>query len=330
MNLLDRSIKTVDRWQQRHRIPSFIYAVFKKFGDDQAGNLVALLTYFAFVSTFPLLLAMTGILGLVLKDHPELQDRISASALSEFPIIGTQLSSQLGVSSLGHSTPALLVGIIGAVLGGRGLANMLQTTLNSVWNVPRFERPGFPWNYLRTFGLLALLGVSAVVSTVAATLTGVGQIFGVSGVPIKIFAFALTIGLDTGLFLIAFRLAAAKVVSTQDLLVGAILSSVAWHILLGFAGAIIARYLKHAQAIAGFFGVVLGLLAWFGLQAMATVFAMEVDVVRSRQLWPRSITHSPLTIADKRFLESKVREEARHSDLKITVEFTEAADSPPD
>ena len=62
MNPFERGIRTVDAWQQRHRGPAFVFAVFKKFGDDQGGNLVALLTYFAFVATFPLLLALTGIL----------------------------------------------------------------------------------------------------------------------------------------------------------------------------------------------------------------------------------------------------------------------------
>lgn len=70
MNPFERGIRTVDAWQQRHRVPAFAFAVFKKFGDDQAGNLVALLTYFAFLATFPLLLALSGILGLVLKGAP--------------------------------------------------------------------------------------------------------------------------------------------------------------------------------------------------------------------------------------------------------------------
>jgi len=164
MNPFEQGIRTVDAWQQRHRVTAFIFAVFKKFGDDQAGNLVALLTYFAFLATFPLLLALSGILGLVLHGNPSLQASIQTSALSEFPIIGTQLQSQVGVASLGHSTPALIIGIIGAILGGQGLANAIQNTFNTVWDVPKVARPGFPSNYLRTFGLLGLIGVSRAVS----------------------------------------------------------------------------------------------------------------------------------------------------------------------
>jgi membrane protein len=321
MNPIERGVRTVDAWQQRHRVPAFTFALFKKFGDDQAGNLVGLLTYYAFLATFPLLLALSGILGLVLKGDPTLQASIQRSALAEFPIIGTQLTSQIGVASLGHSTLALIAGILGALLGGRGLANAMQNTLNSVWNVPKVDRPGFPSAYLRSFGLLGLLGVGTIVTTAAASLVGAGHILGLSGPPIKIFAFALSTLIDIALFLTAFRISTAKIIATRDMLLGAILSSIAWQILLSLAGIIISHDLKHAQALAGFFGVVLGLLAWFGLQAAVTVYAMEADVVRARHLWPRSITQPPLTVADQRYLQDAAAVEKRRPEQKITVEI---------
>lgn len=323
MNQIERRVRTLDAWQQRHRFPAFAFAVFKKFGDDQAGNLVALLTYFAFLATFPLLLALSAILGLVLKGNPSLQASIQTSALAEFPIIGTQLSSQIGLSSLGHSAPAFIIGTVGAILGGRGLGNALQNTLNTLWNVPKVVRPGFPSNYLRSFGLLGLLGVGSIVTTAAASLVGAGQMLGLSGVPIKTLAFALSTAIGIGLFLAAFRIAAAKIVATRDLLLGAILSSIAWQILLSLAGIIISHNLKHAQAVAGFFGIVLGLLAWFGLQATVTVYAIESDVVRAHHLWPRSIAQPPLTPADKQYLLEATAVEKRRPEQKITVEFTE-------
>ena len=48
-----------------------------KFGEDSSGNLAVLITYYAFFSIFPLLLALSSVLGFVLAGHPELaaQDR---------------------------------------------------------------------------------------------------------------------------------------------------------------------------------------------------------------------------------------------------------------
>lgn len=323
MNIIERRVRTLDAWQQRHRFPAFAFAVFKKFGDDQAGNLVALLTYFAFLATFPLLLALSALLGLLLKGNPSLQASIQTSALAQFPIIGTQLGSQIGLSSLGDSTPALIIGTVGAILGGRGLGNALQNTLNTLWNVPKVARPGFPSNYLRTFGLLALLGIGTIVTTATASLVGAGETLGISGVPSKTLAFALSTAIGVGLFFAAFRIATATIIATRDLLLGAILSSIAWQILLSLAGIIISHNLKHAEALAGFFGVVLGLLAWFGLQATFTVYAIEADVVRAHHLWPRSITQPPLTSADKEFLIEATAVEKRRPEQNIAVKFTE-------
>lgn len=321
MNPIETQIRKIDTWQQRHRVPALAFAVIKKFGDDQAGNLVALLTYYAFLATFPLLLALSGILGLVLKGNPSLQASIQTSALAEFPIIGTQLNSQVGLSSLGHSAPALTIGIIGAILGGRGLANALQNTQNTLWNVPKVSRPGFPANYLRSLGLLGLLGVGTIVSTGAAWLVGASHMLGFTGVSIKILAFILSTAIGVILFFAAFRIAVANMVATRDLILGAIVSSVVWQILLSLAGVIINHELKHAQAIAGFFGIVLGLLAWFGLQATAIVYAIEADVVRAHHLWPRSIVQPPLTQADKNYLAETVAVEKRRPEQKISVEF---------
>ena len=52
MGVADR----VDAAQQKHRVLGFPLAVLYKYVDDQGGYLSALITYYAFVSLFPLLL----------------------------------------------------------------------------------------------------------------------------------------------------------------------------------------------------------------------------------------------------------------------------------
>jgi uncharacterized BrkB/YihY/UPF0761 family membrane protein len=78
----------VDRYQQSHASLAFLFAVFRRFGDDQAGNLAALIAYYAFFSVFPLLLTLTTILGYVLGGDPALERRVFSTALGQFPIIG--------------------------------------------------------------------------------------------------------------------------------------------------------------------------------------------------------------------------------------------------
>src|SRR6266508_3088652 len=82
-----RSLERLDRFQQRNRVLALPFAVVRKFGDDQAGNLAALLAYYGFFSLFPLLLVLVTVLGFVLAGRSKLQARILDSALAQFPVI---------------------------------------------------------------------------------------------------------------------------------------------------------------------------------------------------------------------------------------------------
>src|ERR1700691_6463922 len=114
MNPIERTIRRIDRFQQRHTVPSFIFGVMKKFGDDSAGALAALIAYYGFLSIFPLLLVLTTLLGLFFAHDQALQTRIVHSAVGQFPIVGQQLSGKHGVRSLhSGSVIGLIIGLLG-------------------------------------------------------------------------------------------------------------------------------------------------------------------------------------------------------------------------
>jgi YihY family inner membrane protein len=320
MNRVEHLVRRFDSWQQRHPLMAFVVAVIKKFGDDQAGNQVALLTYYAFVATFPLLLALTTILGVALRKYPGLQHDLVNSAFAEFPIIGAKIHDQLGVATFGN-TVSLTVGVLGAVFGGRGFANALQTTFSTLWSVPKVDRPGFPTKYLRAAGLLLLLTVGAAVTAAAGAAAGAATALGLGGLSVRLISIAVGSVLGWAYFLAAYRIATPARVPTRSMLPGAAISAVAWQLLLTGAGVITSHLLRHAQAVAGLFGIVLGLLAWFGLQATVVVYAVEADVVRARHLWPRSLVPPPLTDADKAYYTDAVRVETQRPEQRIDIQY---------
>jgi YihY family inner membrane protein len=328
MNPVERGIRSVDCWQQRHPVVGFPVGVVKKFGDDEGGNLVALLTYYAFLATFPLLLALTAIFGVVLRKHPDLHAKAVNSAFAEFPIVGAQIHQQLGVEQISGTTFALIAAIVVAVLGGRGFAHALQNTLNTVWAVPRTERPGFAPRYLRTFALLLLLGLIVVVTGAASAASGIAASVGLGGFA-RIVGFVVGTVLGFGFFLVLFRVAASGQVPTRCLLLGAAISAVGWQLLLNVAGFVVAHQLRHAQAVAGLFGAVLGLLAWLALQATVIVYAIEADVVRAKHLWPRSIVQPPLTEADKSYYTDALRAEAQRPEQTLEIAYQDAKSGEP-
>ena len=326
-NPVERIVRRFDSWQQRHTVIGFPIAVIKKFGDDEAGNLVSLLAYNSFLATFPLLLAFTAVLGVALRGHPDLHQKVVNSAFAEFPIVGGQIHDQLGVEAFSGTFLSLLIGTAGALIGGRGFAHALQKTLNTVWAVPKVDWPGFFPRYLRTFTLLLVLGLIAVVTGAASTAAGTAVSLGFGGLPARIVSLAVGTALGFGFFLLLFRVAASGQVSTRSMMIGAAISALGWQILLTAAGIVIAHLLRHAQAIAGLFGVVLGLLAWLALQATVIVYAIEADVVRTRRLWPRSIIQPPLTDADKAYYTYALRAEAQRPEQRLQIAYRTKPDT---
>jgi membrane protein len=324
-NPVERPLRALDAWQQRHRVPAILVAVVKKYGDDAAGNSVALLTYYAFVATFPLLLVLVTVSEIVLRNHPDVQQHLLDSALSEFPVVGPTLQQSLKAPT--GTGFALVVGIVGAFWGASGLAGAVQSVLNQLWLVERRHWPGFPWNYLRSIALLLLLGLGVVLTALMATFAGVGALFGLSGTGVHILTVALTTAVYCGLFLLGFRLAVSKQVRTRELVLGAILSGLAWQVLLTVGGTLAAERLYRSREAAGVFAIVLGLLAWFALQATVTVFFVELDIVRARRLWPRALAQPPLTDADEDYLRASTQAETRRPEQHVAVDFDR---SPPD
>src|SRR6185437_4945844 len=96
MNMLKRLLRAVDEFQQQHVWVGFPVAVWKKFGDDEAGNLAALIAYSALVAIFPLLLLLITVLDIVLKNNPELKQKVLKAAADQYPVIGPQLQGSIG------------------------------------------------------------------------------------------------------------------------------------------------------------------------------------------------------------------------------------------
>src|SRR3954468_22107854 len=173
-----RFVATLDRYQRRHRRLGFPIAVIYKFADDQGPYLTALITYYGFLSIFPLLLLLVTILGFVLSGDPALQDRLVDSTVAELPIIGAQLREN--VNSLHGSGLGLVVGILGTLYGTLGVAGAVQNAFNRAWAVPRNERPNPFALRLRGLLLLLVMGAGVVMTTALSGLTTGGGEFGAS------------------------------------------------------------------------------------------------------------------------------------------------------
>jgi inner membrane protein YhjD len=318
MNPLEKTVHRIDGFQQRHRVPSFVFGVMKKFGDDNAGTLAALIAYYGFLSLFPLLLVLTTVLGLFFTHDVALQNRIIGSAVGQFPIVGKQLSGPHGVSSLrSGSVLGLVVGLIGLVWGSLGVSQAAQRAMSEVWNIPGASRPGFLPRLGRSLEFLALLALDLVLTTflVGSATLGTGPLW------LHVVKVALGLALNVIVYVLGFRILTPKSITTDCLVLGAVLAGVGWTILQYAGTLLVGHTLRHANQTYGYFGSVLGLISFLYLAAELTVYAAEVNVVRMRKLYPRSITQPPLTPADRAVLTAVAEQGRRRPEQRVRVEF---------
>ncbi|MCU1501917.1 MAG: ribonuclease [Ilumatobacteraceae bacterium] len=274
----------VERLQARFKPFAFLLAAVKKFGSDQASKLAALVAYYGFFSLFPALLALVTILGFVLEGHDALRNSIRGSALAQFPVIGESIGAAAERPLTGN-TFALVIGLLAALWAGMGAMQAAQDAMNTVWDVPREQQPGFVSKRLRSLGGLVLM---AFLFTATAFVPRAATAF-TSGVIGWTLALASTMALDTLAILGAFRLFTTAKVHWHDLLPGAVVAGVVYVVLQSLGTLYVTHTLKGAQKTYGTFAGVIGLLSWMYLLAQVTMFAAEINVVRARRLWPRSL-----------------------------------------
>jgi len=319
MSLHDR-LEAFDRYQQRHRLVAIPFAILKKFSDDQAGSLAALIAYYGFFSLFPLLLVLVTVLGFVLHGDTSAQESVRNSVLGQFPIIGPTIKND--IHALSGNPATLAIGIVGSLWGGMSVTSASQHAFNEVWAVPRKQRPNFVQTRVRGLAVLALLGALFIASSlVSGLVTG-----GLGGTVEKVAGIALSLMLNFCLFLAAFRMLTAADVERRWLLPGVLVASVLWEILQVVGGIYVAHVLKNASATYGVFGVVIGLLSWLYIGAQMTLYAAEINVVRARHLWPRSLLHDPTTVGDEATLTALAKVEERIDSEQIEVSFDHTPD----
>jgi YihY family inner membrane protein len=314
MDLL-RPLRAFDRFQQRHKALAVPMAVIKKFGDDQAGSLAALVAYYAFFSLFPLLLVLVTILAYALQGNPSLQHSISTSVLSQFPIIGADISKN--IHSLHGHVISLVIGIVTSLLAGLGVTQAAQNAFARVWAVPFKDRPDFLRSRLRGLGLLLALGLMFILATLAS-----GLVTGGLGGPIaKVGGIVISLLLNFALFFAAFRFLTPGTIAPSSLWTGVVVAGVFWEILQVVGGIYIGHVFKHSENTYGLFGIVIALLVWLHLGAQMTLYAAEVNVVVQRKLWPRSLLGPPRVAADEETLTALAKVEERHDTEQVDVHF---------
>jgi membrane protein len=315
---LAHSLGRLDAWQQRSPARSVPVAVAKKFIDDGADSLGVQVAYWGFFSVFALLLVFTSILGFVFQSDPSAQHDLIHSTLERMPVIGPQISGDIG--TLSGSGVGLAVGLIGGLWTGLGITLAIGNALDRIWSVPRVRRLGFLSSRWRGLLFLVTIGSVNVLASVAVGLATAGGV----GTPVtNVLSLVASGVIDVVLFAASFRLLTAAEITVRQVLPGALLAAGCWLGLQALGGVFVTQVLAGSSQTYGAFAAVVGLLSWLLIASEVILIAAELNVVLARRLWPRSLT-GDLLAADKRALRDLAHAAQLDPRQHIGVEFAQS------
>ena len=243
--------------------------VQKRYDEVHGGYLGSAVTLSAFLSLFPLLLAVVGVIGLVSSNAADLPGTVIEKLGIQDPTT-TKLLRDAFATAEDSGKAASVLGVVGLLWSGLGLVAALQFAFDSVWQAPGRGLKD------KLFGLAWLVGAGLLfVGSFAIT-------FLLNRLPGPAWPLAIVGNLLLGvpLWLWTFQVLTNRDVGWKPLLPGAVLGAVGLQLLQTLGGVYLPRMVSSTSALYGTLGVVFAILAWLLFFGRLLVYAATVNVVR--------------------------------------------------
>lgn len=271
------------------------YRVWQHYNDARGGVLAGGIAYFAFFSVFPALTLGFAIFGFVLRGHPGLFHDVVHSVSTTLPGIVKDSAHPDGVIDASKPpTPNALtltgaISLVVLVITGLGWLGALREGIRAMFGRPLLKSNALT-SRLRDLGVLALLGLSMLVSAVlsAGANTATGQVLDWAGlasdsvagrVLLPVVGFVVVLVVDVGIFLVLLRLLSGVSMPWADLRQAAVLGAVAAGVLkLAVSYGIVG---SSTNPVLASFAIVIGLLLVINLMSRVTLFAAAWAAVGS-------------------------------------------------
>ena len=311
-----RAAGRLDDFQRRWTALAFCYAVVRKYLDDGGAREAALITYYGFLSLFPVLLLGAAVVSRIFVNSHELSEDVIAAIVP--PSLQADVAGSVAV--LSRSRTALIAGLIGLTYSGAGVVFSAYLTLNHLAAVPFRDRRGMVSHLLRVFAGLAVILAGAITAglltvTIASTPYGLSRAVGLCA-SCLVFGVVLTV---------LARMLLDRPAPLRSLWPAALIGAVAVTTTLNVGAVVLPRLVRGAGLVYGGFATVAGVFTLLYVLSNVLVLAAEVATVRHGRLWPRALYADRPTTADRRALALLTREQdrsPRHSVLKGAASST--------
>jgi membrane protein len=263
------------------------YRAYQRYNDARGGLMAGGIAYFGFFSIFPALTLGFAVFGFVLRGQPSLFHDVVHSISTTLPGVVKDAAHPDGVIDASKPPAPNVLTITGAVslvvlvLSGLGWMSALREGIRAMFGQPLLPSNALK-SRLRDLGVLALLGLSMLVSAVlSASVNGttgrVLKLLGMSSdsvageVIVPIAGFFVVLIVDIAIFVVLLRLLSGVSMSWADLRQAALLGAVGVGVLkvavsFGVVG-------SSKNPLLASFAIVLGLLVVMNLMSRVTLIA---------------------------------------------------------
>ena len=306
--------------RQRRPFLDHVIRMYGRYQADGGDRLAAAVTFYWFLSLFPILLLAISILGYVYGDAAP---RHVTDGLRGY--LPAQLVKTIGDTLVSAKGKAGVLGIVGLLLSGLGWVDGLREAIRTIWH-QNVKAGNIVTRKLVDIvvlvGLLATIGASVVITgaTTAATdwvigLVGLSQTTAAT-VLTQLLAYVLSAVADTLLFLYLFTRLPKVSSPVKKVLRAAFFGAVGFEV-LKFAGAYyVARSTSKGEATYGAFAVVVGLLLFLNLVSRLILLTAAFAVTK-----PYDSDALPSGTATP--------EQARKADIPVEFADNDDPDDPP-
>ncbi|HEY7042824.1 MAG TPA: YihY/virulence factor BrkB family protein [Nocardioidaceae bacterium] len=232
--------------EARRRLPflDHVIATQEHYMKVEGTVLAGAVTYFGFLSFFPLLAIAFGVVGYVSASFPDAREHLVTAIEGLFPGIVSANGGHGTISLKQIERAATTTGIVGLLVllySGLGWVYGLRAALADTFEIPRSQKRSFVLGKIGDLGVLALLGVVMIVSVgISGTVeSAAGSIVSFAGLDETVVGSPLVWGVglllslaaSTLLFSIMYKLLANPDLPRRPILEGAVFAAIAFEVL---------------------------------------------------------------------------------------------------
>ncbi|GGU08442.1 YihY/virulence factor BrkB family protein [Nocardioides albus] len=274
----------------RARFPALdrVVRTQEHYGEVGAAQQAGAMTYFGFLSTFPILALAFFAVGEIAKVYAGAESDLVEAIDQVLPGLVGNGPGQLKIADIESAAGTVgIIGVFGLLYAGLGFVDGLRKALEAVFVIPDDAQPGFLAAKLRDLVALVVLGM---ILLVAVAVTGLIRTFSVNvlefiglddgfGWLVVLVTLVLGLAANTVLFFSMFHLAPQKGTPKGPLWAGAVLGAIGFEILKQ-ASTILLKATQGQPAFQAF-GIALILVVWIHYTSMVILYAASYAYVRA-------------------------------------------------